>query len=236
MYALASLSNPKARVLELKAIQATVANLGASLAKVAASDNWLNDSLYRLATVEATQAKLQKVTIKFTRLKYDASDAGISSTTSEGGTGTFTVRRLDTFFVELGAGIITARLTAPKYGTEERDGQTFAVATSDEESSWAPAVVGNFVCRCWRSQILAPMGQFGALASANTPAILIGGGFRVWGGSKGGFGITFGRALAWVKRISEDELAKPINGTAEIEKRRRHVFDPANYVMFQYQF
>jgi hypothetical protein len=236
LYTVASLTNPRSRLPELREIQKTVADLGDGLAKFAASGNWMTNSLYRLTSVEATQAKLQKVTLKFTRLKYEATSTGVTMGTAEAGTGTFTVRRFDRFVVELGAGVITAELIAPKYGTVEKDGKQFAVKTSEQKSSWNPAVVGNFVCRCWRSAVLAPMFQFGALPSKDTPALLVGAGARIFGGSKGGFGITYGAAFAWVKRISDEDLAKPITGTADIEKNRRFVYEPAPYFMFQYQF
>lgn len=240
VYSLAVMTQPRRRIGELQRIKKSLDDLATSLTEFAASGRWIpsNQRLYLVTTVAPSSAKLQRVTVKATELKYTVPDdsSGITAVRSEPTSGTFTVRKFDKWVTELGAGLISAEIATPKYGTVERDGKTFAERVSEDEWSWAPAVIGNFVCRCWDGDKLNFMVQLGAVPSKDTPAVLGGIGARLFGGAKGGVGVSVGFVHAWVKEIPDDVLAKPITGTKDIEANKRFVERWKPYFMLQYQF
>ena len=97
---------------------------------------------------------MQQVSIRFATLSFSVNDQnGIEQKSVSQAEGKLIVRQFDRLNVEIGAGVISAEIDAPTYGTVTRDGRTFAARAKDgNELSWQPAVVANFVCRCfdWR--------------------------------------------------------------------------------------
>lgn len=240
VYSLAAMTQPRRRIGELQKIKQTLDALAAALADFAAESRWLpaDQHLYVITPVHATPEKLQQVTVRATELTYSVPDetSGILVVRGTTTSGTFVIRRFDKWVTEIGAGLISAEIATPRYGTEEREGQTFAARVGEDKWSWSPAVVGNFVCRCWQSDKVAFMVQVGAVPSKDTPALLGGIGTRLFGGTKGGVGISAGFVHAWVKELPDEFLTKPISGTKDIEANIRFVEHWKPYLMIQYQF
>lgn len=220
VYSLAVMTQPRRRIGELQRIKKSLDDLATSLTDFAASGRWIpsNQRLYLVTIVAPTSAKWQRVTVKATELKYTVPDdsSGITAVRSEPTSGTFTVRKFDKWVTELGAGLISAEIATPKYGTVERAGKTFAERVSEDEWSWAPAVMGNFVCRCWDGDKLAFMVQLGAVPSKDTPAVLGGIGARLFGGAKGGVGVSVGLVHAGKREGGVDSCQGDSGGPATV--------------------
>jgi hypothetical protein len=240
LYSLAAMTQPRRRIGELQKIVKSLTDLAPALEDFADARRWIPPGYrdFRITTVHPNEAKIQRVTVKITQLQYAAPDpgTGIVATKGDPASRTFNVRQYDSVIFELGVGAISAKVVSPKYGTVERDGQTFAEKIGEDEWSFDPAVVGNFVSRWGRSRFAALMFQVGALADKEKPALIVGGGLRLFGSPKGGIGISGGLVRAWVNEIPQAQLAIPITGTKDIEDRKERVWKNAGYFMFQYQF
>jgi hypothetical protein len=239
IYSAAQADQPSRRIAEIEKLSKDLGDLAKALEAFADRGKWAGPDRrdYILTPVHATPASMREVSIGASTMSYSVDAAtGIIAKSSAKAEGKIVVRQFDQLNVEIGAGVISARIAAPKYGTEARDGQVFAVKTKDQDVSWQPAIVANFVCRCFDTTRLQPMFQIGALPVKDNPALLIGVGARLFGLPKGHFGFSSGLAWGWVREISAADLEKPVTGTAEIEERKARVEKRRLYLMFQYVF
>jgi hypothetical protein len=239
IYGDAVADRPLLRISEMEQLVKDLDTLARGLESFASRRNWVAPDYrdYVLTPVYVTPTTMQEVSIRVAKLSYSVADStGIVSKSTTQAEGKIQLRRYERLNVEIGAGVISAKIAVPKYGTVEKDGQTFAVKVKDDDVSWQLAVVGNFVCRCFDSTRLQPMFQIGALPAKDNPALLLGLGARLFGLPKGHFGFSAGLAWAWIKEIPDAVLLEPVSGTAEIEERKKRVERRRLYLMFQYVF
>jgi hypothetical protein len=137
-------------------------------------------------------------------------------------------------------GMTYAFVTRPKYGTGKNAAGETVIAVADSESgNLDPSIVANMVCGVCGFSAVTPMFQIGVTTAKTTPAIFLGGGFRVLPTAKGEFAVGAGFALPWVRLLKPGvELGKVVAGTAELENNlewrllpRRHY-----YLNLQYKF
>jgi hypothetical protein len=95
----------------------------------------------------------------------------------------------------------------------------------------------NFVCRC-NTGLLTPMLQIGAAASKTLPAILAGGGVRLFGLGKGDVGLGGGAMFAWYKDLQKLQVGQVVTGTQQIQSDLGFISAPkiGGYVAIQYKF
>ena len=116
-------------------------------------------------------------------------------------------------------------------------GHTIVARVPDDQVSVDPSVLVNFVCRC-AAGAFAPMVQIGASTSKDLPAILVGGGLRLFGAGKGDVAIGGGLMLAWVKDLQTLKEGDVVTGTKDIEADLGYGARPRprGYFGIQYKF
>ena len=217
----AQLSGLRARLEEVVRLDETLGALGASLKTFV--DGWRpielgGDSVphYELATVQVDGRKT--VTLKAARINYATSEAVIATTIEDMTTSSFVIRRYNTFTPEIGAGVLFSGLRHVTFGTAmNEEGETVVAVAKDEKVSFDAAVTVNFVCQCrWRA--VAPMLQVGALTDTETPAVIVGGGLRLFGGRGRNVALSGGGVFGWVKELSGLSVGDVVDGTKSIEE------------------
>lgn len=165
-----------------------------------------------------------------------ASSNASTSTNTDLGSATFEIYQFRRFVPEIGVGATFGFVTRPKYGTSTNAaGQTTIAKQKDDRVSVDPTVMVNFVP--WGVSGATPMAQVGASASKTSPAVFVGGGWRVLG-TNGGFALGLGLMLAWVKDLQTLSEGSVVKGTKEIDDDL--AFDPQPrprfYFNLQYKF
>jgi hypothetical protein len=107
----------------------------------------------------------------------------------------------------------------------------------DKSLSANGAVIANFVCRCGTG-LLVPMLQIGAVASKDLPAILLGGGLRLFGLGKGDIAIGGGVMGAWYKDLQKLKVGDVVSGTNDITSDLGLISRPkfGGYFTIEYKF
>jgi len=238
-YDLLLVSGAPQRLNALKKLQATLTDLKDTLTKTYAEpSNWLNGTDYVLALdVTPTAEKMQRVTIKAVNVSVETSDDVLTISTSDAAAASMDVQLDSTFVAEVGIGVTFGFVTRPKYGTgTNADGQTVVAPATPDSVSVDPTVMVNFVPRGVTGAV--PIIQVGASTSKTSPAVLLGGGWRMPGGPKGAFVIGVGAMFAWVKDLQQLHVGSVITGTKDIESDLG--FDPQPkvrwYFNLQYKF
>ena len=224
--------------------QTAASDLADSLTKQYGNiDTWkgLNHADYVISSeIAPTFAVMQTVTVKVVNqtFKVDSASAAISTEQQAAGSTTFNVRAYSTLTTEIGVGVAFSWINQPTYGTgTNAAGQTIVAKKADKALSTNGAVIANFVCRCGTG-LLVPMVQIGANASKDVPAILIGGGLRLFGLGKGDFAIGGGIMAAWYKDLQKLKVGDVISGTNDINADLGFISRPkfGPYFVFQYKF
>jgi hypothetical protein len=240
VYGLIRLSNPEARLAQLRKLEKTLTELKTTLTDTYGSDHWLNDTDYVLALDVMPDAEhMQRVTVNVLPIAFDATDGVLSLTRKDAVSATFDVQQYSRFVPELGVGMTFGFVSRPKYGTKTDPvtNQITVTRSKDEEVSLDPTVMVNFVPRGLAGAV--PIVQFGASVSKSAPAVLMGGGYRIPGtGDKGALVVGVGLALAWVQDLHKFHEGSVVTGTSDIDGD--YTFSPQPkprlYVNFQYKF
>jgi len=243
-YVLAHMTNPRARLDQLKAIKAAAAKLKDSLSSdfVNDSSKWIKGVNYKVsAEITPTPEKLQNVVLKAVKVttKVDDTSGSLSVSDEDAGSIAITVRKYSPLAPEIGTGAVFGFIKAPKYGTSTNAaGKTVVAKEADNDVSINPSVLVNFACRCEMGPFVTPMFQIGAATSKDVPAILIGGGLRLFGFGKGDFAIGAGRMIGWVKDLTDLKEGDVISGTKDIDEHMKFSNKPRNdwYIVIQYKF
>jgi hypothetical protein len=168
----------------------------------------------------------------------DPNTAAISTDQQLGATVTFNVRKYAILTAEVGVGAVFGSITVPQYGTSTNSsGQTVVARVSSSSVSVNPTILTNFVCRC-NTGLLTPMLQIGAAASKTLPAILVGGGVRLFGLGKGDVALGGGAMFAWYKDLQKLHVGDVVTGTQAIQSDLGFSSAPkiGGYVAIQYKF
>lgn len=241
------IANPSRRIAELNAIVKFAEDLSKQLTTMSAATNWraidhggIADDYILLNATKVTRETMQNVSITLIALGYDADSqtGAISLIPATPVAGKLTVRNYSRFAVEPGIGAVFGSFKQPKYTTgTNSSGQTVVTRLPDSTVSINPAVMLNFVCRCGLGAV-APMFQIGAATSKTLPAILLGGGLRLWGLGSGHVAIGGGAMFGWIKDLHDLKEGQKVADLATIEADLRYRSGPKRgaYFVVQYKF
>lgn len=221
LYRLALMTNPRARLQQLKALKAAVEQTAELLsAQYAVEAKWINGTDYKISEeIEPTAERMRSVEVKVATITFrvDEAASALVAIAQDAGLARFTVRRYAQFEPEVGVGVVFAAVNRPQYGTAKNSaGATVVARVPDTSLAINPTLTVNFVCRCGLGS-LAPMLQIGAATSKDSPALLLGGGLRLFGLGKGDLAIGGGVMFAWVKDLRALKDGDPVSGTKDIE-------------------
>jgi hypothetical protein len=128
-------------------------------------------------------------------------------------------------------------VTRPGYGTTRNEaGATVVGRLPRAFASVEPGVLASFVCRCRTGPLIAPMLQAGITTSKDVPALLAGGGIRLFGLPKGEVALGGGGMIAWVKDLRTLRVGDPVGGTTDIEADLGYMRQQGWYLALQYKF
>lgn len=240
-YQLAALTGQGDRILKLKALAASARDLANSLAAFANPNRWLGPDRFIIGeSINPTFQKQVAVSLKAEKieLSFNETDNSLSSNLTADGTATFVVQKFSRLVPEIGVGAVFSTVTAPQYGTGKNSaGQTVVAKSPDRSLAVNPSVLANFMCRCG-SGLLAPMGQIGVATSKDLPAILLGGGIRLFGFGAGDIAISGGWAVSWFKDLQKLQVGSVISGSTDIDADLAYTTKPrkGGYFAIQYRF
>ncbi|MCC6587604.1 MAG: hypothetical protein IT168_12985 [Bryobacterales bacterium] len=241
------LVNPARRIAELNAIVKFAEDISKQLTAMSADSHWraidhggIANDYVLLNDAKVTRENMQNVSITLTPLDYDADSqtGAISLIPATPVDRKLTVRNYSRFAVEPGVGAVFGSFKQPKYTTGTNSaGQTIVTRLPDSTVSINPAVMLNFVCRCELGPV-APMFQIGAATSKTLPAILLGGGLRLWGLGSGHVAIGGGAMFGWIKDLQDLKEGQKVADLAAIEADLRYRSGPKRgaYFVIQYKF
>ncbi len=233
----ARLTNPRARLNDLKRIVATLEGIEKALEPYADDSHWLGDNYILYAELRPTSDKMQKVTVKGVRISFVPTPTGLDVAKEDAASGEFSVRTFRRFTPEIGAGLILSDVRRPKYGTTKNAaGETVIGAAKNEAESYDAAIVTNFVCRCGWGEELTPMIQLGVAPRPSSPSILLGAGVRLFGLGKGDVAVGVGVIMAWVKDLTDLKPGDAVSGTKDIEADLSYQRRTRPYVALLYKF
>ncbi len=210
-------------VQQLTALKNTLTQLQTELQTGYAIDtSWVgaNKKDFRInsTAILPTLELMQNVTVKVVSIdfKFDSTTGALAINNQDAGSVTFSVRRYSLLTPEIGTGAVFGTIKQPSYGTDKNAaGQTIVSRIPDSSISVSSSLMVNFVCHCSAGS-LAPMLQMGTSVSKDLPALLIGGGLRLFGLGSGDISVSGGGMFAWVKDLQKLKPGDVINGTADI--------------------
>jgi hypothetical protein len=244
LYLAVALTNQTARIQQLTALKAAAHQLRDMLdIQYMPPEKWAgaNHADYIVsAEIAPTFDKMQTVTVKVVsiRLAVDSTTSLVSVDQQTAGSTAFNVRRYSILTPEIGVGAVFGTVKQPTYGTaKDALGQTIVARAPSKSLSVNPTILVNFVCRCG-SGILVPMAQIGAATSKTLPAILLGGGVRLFGLGKGDVAIGGGAMFAWYQDLQKLKVGDVISGTNDINSDLGYISTPkvGGYFALQYKF
>jgi hypothetical protein len=242
-YQLALLTNPRARLEQLQALKSAARDLQAALTRsyVSNHEGWIDRVNYKIGPeVRPTADKQRDVVVKVASVSFDVGGTAavsFSLLSREVGSAAFTVRRYSPLAVEIGTGAVFAFLKQPEYGTSTNaQGQTIVTRIPASQFNVTASVLVNFVCRWSAGPFTAPMFQVGASASKQAPALLAGGGLRLFSVGKGDAAIGAGVMVGWVRDLQKLKEGDVVGGTADIEADKSFALRTSGYVVIQYNF
>jgi hypothetical protein len=241
VYEVVSLANPRGRLAQLRAVRSTVLGLREELSRsyiTPGATKW-RGSEYRLADGIRPSRDPVTVAIRMTHVRFDvdASSGAVTTMDETAGSGTLMIQRSSRFAREFAVASIVGSVTRAGYGTTtDAAGATVVARLPRPFASVEPAFLASFVCRCESGPLVAPMVQIGITTSKDVPALLAGGGVRLFGLPKGDVALGGGAMFAWVKDLRRLRVGDPVGGTTDIETdlhyRRRFGY----YLALQYKF
>ena len=242
-YQLALLTNPRARLEHLQALESAARDLEEALTRAYVSnrESWIDRVNYKVGPeIRPTADKMQNVVVKVANVSFDVlgvAEVSFSMLSRDVGSAAFTVRRYSPLAVEFGTGILFSFLKQPEYGTStDAQGQTIVTRIRDSRVNVTPTVLVNFVWRWSGGPFTAPMFQVGASASRQAPAILVGGGLRLFSVGRGDAAIGAGAMFGWVRDLRKLQEGDVVGGTADIEADKFFTPRTSGYVLLQYKF
>jgi hypothetical protein len=243
-YQAAALSNQLPRLQQLADMKDAADKLASLLGKdYKDKSRWMgtNETHYIISNeLLPTFEKMQTVNASVSSLtiSVDSVTGAITSQQQDLGSASFSVRKYSPLTPEIGIGAVFGTLIQPTYGTSTNSAGNVVVAKKNSNTlSVNPTILANFVCRCG-SGSLVPMVQIGAATSKDLPSILLGGGFRLFGLSKGDVAVGGGLLLGWYKDLKTLHVGDVISGTNDINNDLAYISTPkpAGYFAVQYKF
>jgi hypothetical protein len=190
-------------------------------------------------SIAPTRAKMKQITVTFQTLSYDvdAASSSIAVKKKDSGSAKFIVQKYAPWVPEIGAGVTFTVVSRKQYGTGTSDGKTVITEKDPDTSNVDPSVMVNMLCGFCGFSGFTPMFQVGASTSKTTPAVFVGGGFRILATTKGDVAVGGGWAIAFNKELKDG--VKPgdaIGGTAELDQKLGWRRVNGTYLILQYKF
>ena len=225
------LTNPRARMQQLLAVAAAVAEFSDALSAqyMEAATGWWQggDYIVRQATTKTGDA------IRIV-LAIDAADSEETNTRTSA---TIELRRTSRFVREFGVGTTVSSIVRPKYGTSSNvQGQTVVARLPPGKVSFAPVVVANLTCLCDTGPFVTPMLQAGLSTSPDAPGLLAGGGLRLFGAGTGDIALGGGWITAWTQDLKTLRIGDRVGGTIDIDRDFGFTRRNGWYLLAQYKF
>lgn len=177
------------------------------------------------------------VRISHFAFEVDGASGAPVGTEETAGAAAVVAQKFSRFATEFSVATVVSTVTPPHYGTTSNgSGQTVVASLGHERTSVSAALLGGFVCRCETGPFVAPMFQVGVTTNKDVPAILLGGGVRLFGLPKGDVAVGAGWMMAWIKDLRSLEEGDVVGGTKDIEADMRSVRRHGLYLALQYKF
>lgn len=241
LYEMLALANPRGRLLQLRAVRVAAASLRDVLSRNYVMDGaarWRGPE-YRLAgEIRPMRDAPVRVAIRVTHLRVDVDDASgaVTAVQESRGDETLVIQRASRFAMEFAVATVLGSVTRPGYGTTSTAGLTVVGRLPRPFASVEPAFLAGFVCRCRTGPLVAPMLQVGITTSKDVPALLAGGGVRLFGLPKGDIALGGGGMFAWTKDLRTLRVGDAVGGTIDIESDLHYVRRQGYYLALQYKF
>jgi hypothetical protein len=240
LYETVILTNPKARLAEFAAARAAVTSLRDALNRqYAGAARWQGAEYVLASVIQPPRDGLLATAIRVTdvRVDVDASSGAVVAIAETTASETMTTQRRTRFAREFAVATILGTVTREHYGTDmNASGTTVVGRMAKPIASVEPAFLASFVCRCRTGPLVAPMLQVGVTTSKDVPAILAGGGLRLFGLPRGDVALGLGAMIAWVKDLDSLRVGDPVGGTVDIEADLRYARRQGLYAALQYKF
>lgn len=191
------------------------------------------------AEIRPTRKSPVTVAIRVTHLHFDVDESSGAPIAIEesAGSDALVAQRFSRFGREFAVATVIGSVTRPGYGTTRNEvGATVVGRLPRTLASVEPGVLAGFVCRCRTGPLIAPMLQMGITTSKDVPALLGGGGIRLFGLPKGEVALGAGGMIAWVKDLRTLHVGDPVGGTSDIEANLHYVRRHGLHFALQYTF
>jgi hypothetical protein len=239
-YDLVRLANPRVRLAELENVRSAIRLLRDAVSREYASPTqWRGSEFVLEAAVRPPKRDSALVTLRATHLEFevDRSSGVVTALDEHGGAETIAIQRYSRFATDFAIATVVTSITTPGYGTTMNDaGETVVGRFPKAFASVGPAFFASFVCRCQTGPLVAPMLQVGIATANDKPALLAGGGIRLFGLPKGDIALGGGGMMAWVKDLHTLHVGDPIGGTTDIQSDLHYVHRSGYYLALQYKF
>ena len=242
LYELVQLSNPRARLAQLAAVRAAIVAVHATLLReyILPGDAKWQGAEFRLADdIRPTRESSTDVTIHVTEIDFEVDEpaGALTAVEERSASQTLVIHRFSRFAREFAVATVLSSVTRPGYGTTTNGaGVTVVGRLRRPRVSVEPAVLASFVCQCRTGPLIAPMLQIGITTSKDVPALLAGGGIRLFGLPKGDVALGAGAMIAWVKDLRTLQVDHPTGGTSDIDADLHAVRKQGGYLALQYKF
>ena len=236
------LSNPRARLAQLAAVRAAIAAVQEALSRnyiVPGTAAWQGSEFLLAADVQPARESSTDVTIHINDLQFDVdqSSGALTALDERSGSQALVIHRFSRFAREFAVATVISTVTRPGYGTTTNGaGVTVIGRLRRPRVSAEAAMLASFVCQCRTGPLVAPMLQVGISTSKDAPALLAGGGIRLFGLPKGDVALGAGAMIAWVKDLRTLHVGQPIGGTSDIDADLHFVRKQGGYFAVQYKF
>lgn len=207
--------------------------LDAALKPYEDSKRWVGNALVVESIRTSTEDVLEKK-VAITEFEWTAVGGALTRKAKELPPVTLRARAARWLVPEASAAIAHTRLTKPVYSAVTEDGKTRVKRGKDEGVDVKAAALLNFVCRCFTDTELFPMLQIGTTEIDAAPAVLFGGGLRLFG--KTPLAISAGGVAAWIRDLNNLKPDQEIKSDLEIAADLKRRLQIKAYFAVQYRF
>ena len=235
-------ADPRGRFVQLAALRAALTLLRQALFREyvePGAAKWIGAEYLLSPEVRPAAGTPVRLAVRVSHFAFEvdgASGAPVGIEETAGSTAVV-AQKFSRFATEFSVATVVSTVTPPHYGTTSNgSGQTVVASLGHERTSVSAALLGGFVCRCETGPFVAPMFQVGVTTNKDVPAILLGGGVRLFGLPKGDVALGAGWMMAWIKDLRSLEEGDVVGGTKDIEADMRSVRRHGLYLALQYKF
>lgn len=234
------LANPRARLSALAAVRSAVTSVRDALRReYLAAARWQGAEFLLVDSIRPPRDGSLATVIRVTdlRLEVDEASGAVVAVAETTASETLVTQRASKFAREFAVASVVGTITRQQYGTTSNGAGTTVVGRlASPIASFEPAFLLSFVCRCQTGPLVAPMLQVGITTSKEVPAILAGGGLRLFGLPRGDVALGIGAMIGWVKDLGSLRVGDAVGGTADIEADLRYAQRQGFYAALQYKF